>query len=90
MSPAQAPLQSASSGCSAFQLFAVATEGACFSGLTATNARLQAGLVSSWLHDNLEPGREILFRGVDGDFTLDRAAKCIPAAGDYRGHERGG
>lgn len=26
-------------------------------------------------------GSEIHFRGVDGDFTLDKAAKCIPPSG---------
>lgn len=44
---------------------------------------VQAGLVSGWLHDNLDLGKQILFRGVDGDFTLDRAAKCIPAQGKH-------
>jgi ferredoxin-NADP reductase len=42
---------------------------------------LQAGLVSTHLHDKVQVMNELIFRGVDGDFTLDKAAKCIPAAG---------
>ena len=44
----------------------------------------QAGRVSGYLHENLTPGREVLFRGVDGDFTLDKAVRCIPPAGERR------
>lgn len=29
------------------------------------------GLVSSWLFDNMSPGKTIGFKGVDGDFTLE-------------------
>ena len=32
---------------------------------------LQDGLVSSWLFDNMRPGKTIGFKGVDGDFTLE-------------------
>ena len=42
---------------------------------------LQVGLVSGWMFQNLKPGRTICFRGVDGDFTLDRRAQPIPAEG---------
>lgn len=42
---------------------------------------LQAGLVSTYLHEKATLGQELIFRGVDGDFTLDRAAKRIPPAG---------
>ncbi|KAK9901386.1 hypothetical protein WJX75_009774 [Coccomyxa subellipsoidea] len=41
----------------------------------------KAGLVSTHLHDKVQVMNELIFRGVDGDFTLDKAAKCIPAAG---------
>eukprot|EP00208_Stichococcus_sp_RCC1054_P001207 CAMPEP_0206146014 /NCGR_PEP_ID=MMETSP1473-20131121/29247_1 /ASSEMBLY_ACC=CAM_ASM_001109 /TAXON_ID=1461547 /ORGANISM="Stichococcus sp, Strain RCC1054" /LENGTH=576 /DNA_ID=CAMNT_0053542437 /DNA_START=347 /DNA_END=2074 /DNA_ORIENTATION=+ len=41
----------------------------------------KAGLVSGYLHEKLMEMHEVVFRGVDGDFTLDRAAKCIPRAG---------
>ena len=43
---------------------------------------VQVGLVSTWLERNLVVGGEVQFRGVDGDFTLDKAAKCIPPAGE--------
>lgn len=32
---------------------------------------LQDGLVSSWLFDNMRPGKTVGFKGVDGDFTLE-------------------
>ncbi|BDA45400.1 probable flavohemoprotein at C-terminar half [Coccomyxa sp. Obi] len=41
----------------------------------------KAGLVSTHLHEKVTAAKELVFRGVDGDFTLDRAAKCIPPAG---------
>ncbi|CAL8471002.1 g10544 [Coccomyxa elongata] len=41
----------------------------------------KAGLVSTYLHEKVTLGQELIFRGVDGDFTLDRAAKRIPPAG---------
>ena len=43
---------------------------------------VQIGLVSTWLEENMAVGGEIKFRGVDGDFTLDKAATCIPPAGE--------
>ena len=38
---------------------------------------LQGGLVSSWLFDNMHPGKFITFRGIDGDFTLALAAELV-------------
>ena len=46
---------------------------------TADSA-LQDGLVSNWLHDNMRPGKTIIFRGVDGDFTL-QLTRGIPHSG---------
>ena len=41
---------------------------------------VQAGLVSTWMSENMLPGRTICFRGVDGNFTLARM-KSLPPAG---------
>ena len=35
--------------------------------------------MSTWMSENMRPGRTICFRGVDGDFTLDRMKTAPPA-----------
>jgi ferredoxin-NADP reductase len=43
----------------------------------------KAGLISSWLHNQLQPGMQLRFRGVEGDFTSIPGSLpvCLLAAG---------
>ena len=42
---------------------------------------MQIGVVSSWMFDNMQSGRTIHFRGVDGDFTLQKRIPDPQTAG---------
>lgn len=42
---------------------------------------MQIGLVSGWMFEKMTPGRTIHFRGVDGDFTLERRVPQPSQAG---------
>lgn len=49
---------------------------------------LQAGLVSTYMHEHVKEMTELVFRGVDGDFTLCQATKCTPPSSNPRGSQR--